>query len=128
MHHAVGLRVSLLDVLRLVDWVLGDDLDPVSICCGQYLVIVMCAATPTRVKSEGDALHAAVGQFLLELVTGVLETLASSLDVVDGDGNVTKALVRVLVAILDLEAWVILGAVVVCEFNQACMHVSLHWT
>lgn len=43
----------------------------------------MYTAVPTRVEGEGDALHAAVGQLLLELVASILEALASSLNVVD---------------------------------------------
>lgn len=57
--------------------------------------------------------HAAVGELLLEGVSGILDTLAGSLDIVDTDTGVTEAAVRLGVAVVDLVVRVILGAVIV---------------
>lgn len=63
--------------------------------------------------------HSPVGEFLLELVSRILDPLARGLDVVDRDTGMAKAFVRVLVAVVDAIAVVTLGAVVVSELDQA---------
>ena len=95
--HAVSLQVRLLDVLSLLNGLLPNDLNPVSVW----------------VKDESNAAHATIGEFLLELVAGILETGAGGLEVVDGDTGVAKAFVWVLVAVVDLVVLVILGAIIV---------------
>jgi hypothetical protein len=57
--------------------------------------------------------HATVGELLLELVAGILDALASGLDVVDGDADVAEAAVGLGVARVDLVLGVVLSAVVV---------------
>ncbi len=102
-YEAITLQVRLLDALRLGDGILADDLDPVAV----------------RVQGEGDAAHAAVAQFLLELVAGVFEALAGGLDAVDADADVAEAFARVAVAVGDFEVGVGLGAVVVGQLEDA---------
>lgn len=107
-HHAVGARVRgdalLLGVLRAPRaGLLRDDLDPVSV----------------GVEREGDVLHAAVGQLLLEPVPGLLEPPTRRLDVVDRDAEVPEAAVRLHVAVADRVARVILGPVVVRQLDDA---------
>lgn len=95
--HAVGLQVRGLAFLSLFDRFLSDNLDPVSVW----------------IKDEGNAAHTSVCELLLELVAGILKTLACGLNVVDGDAGVTEALVRILVAVVDLVVWIVLSTVVV---------------
>jgi hypothetical protein len=64
-------------------------------------------------------LHASVSKLLLELVSGILDALASGLEVVDGDASVAESSVGVLISIVDSVGRIILGAVVVSEFNDA---------
>lgn len=66
-----------------------------------------------------NVLHAAVGELLLEGVPSILDSLAGHCDVVDGDGDVTKAAVGFGVAIHDAVVGVILSAVVVGEFENS---------
>lgn len=63
-------------------------------------------------------MHSSVLQLLLELVPSVLQSLASCLDIVDGDTDVTKALSRVLVAVVRFVRVVILRAVVVRQLDD----------
>jgi hypothetical protein len=64
-------------------------------------------------------LHTPVGKPLLELVSSILDALASGLEVVNGDASVAESSVRVLVSIVDSVGRVILSAVVVSEFDDA---------
>ena len=57
-------------------------------------------------------------QLLLKFVARVLDTLASSLNVVYRDTNVTETS-RIFVAIVDGEVRVVFCSVVVCEFQNA---------
>lgn len=102
-HHAVGADIRLSLVLRLLDGLLADNLNPVAV----------------RVERKGNVPHAAVGELLLELVPGVLDALARGLDVVDADAGVAEAAVRLRVAVVGLEVGVILGAVVVRQLDDA---------
>lgn len=52
--------------------------------------------------------HAAILQLLLELVAGILEALASGLNVVYTDTDMAESLARLLVSVGDLEVRVIL--------------------
>lgn len=63
--------------------------------------------------------HAAVGQPLLEPVAGLVDARAGSLQVLDAHAGVTKAAVRLGVAVVDPVARVVLGAVVVRQLDQA---------
>lgn len=75
---------------------------------------------PVGIEDEGDVLHLAVGEFLLEADAEGLEACARLLDVVDGDGDVTEAAAGVLVSAgVALEVGVGLGAVVVGELEDA---------
>lgn len=107
-HHAVSARVRsdalLLGVLSAPRaGLLRDDLDPVSV----------------GVEREGDVLHAAVGQPLLEPVAGLLEPPARRLDVVDRDADVSEPAVRLLVSAVDRVVCVRLGPVVVRQLDDA---------
>lgn len=62
---------------------------------------------------------APVGQLLLELVAGILDTLACGLNVVDRNASVTEPFVWLGVAVGDLVAVVGLGTVIVGEFDDA---------
>jgi hypothetical protein len=59
--------------------------------------------------------HATVSKLLLELVTGIFNTLACCLDVVDTDARVTEPAVRLFVAVLHRVIGIILSTVVVGE-------------
>jgi hypothetical protein len=62
--------------------------------------------------------HATLGKLLLKRVSGILEPLAGCLDVVDRDGDVAVAPVRLGVSVGDAVVGVVLGAVVVGEFEN----------
>lgn len=70
------------------------------------------------VLGEGDVLHATLGEFLLEWVAGILESLAGGLDVIDGDSDVAESTVRFRVSVGDAVVGVALGAVVVGELQH----------
>jgi hypothetical protein len=70
------------------------------------------------ILDERNVLHAALGEFLLERVPGVLEPLARNLDVINGDSDVAEAAVGFLVAVGDAVVGVALRAVVVGEFED----------
>ena len=75
---------------------------------------------PIRIEDEGNVLHLAVRELLLELDAVALKVCACGLDVVDGDGDVAKAATGVLVSAgVALEGGVGLGAVVVGELEDA---------
>jgi hypothetical protein len=82
---------------------LANDLDPVAI----------------RVQHECDVAHTTVAKLLLELVARILEALTCSLQVIDRDAEMSKALVRFRVAIGDLIAGVVFSAVVVRKLDDA---------
>ena len=102
-YETVFLHARLLDPFRLLDRILPDDLHPVAV----------------GIQGEGDAPHAAVRQFLLELIPSVFEPLAGRLDVVDADANVSEALARIAVAVGNFEGGVVLRAVVVRQLEDA---------
>lgn len=80
-----------------------DNLDPVSV----------------RVLHKGNVLHAAIGKLLLEGIAGILEPLACSLNVVHRNSKVSKSPVRFSVSVDDAVVRVVLGTVVVGEFQNA---------
>ena len=67
---------------------------------------------------ECDVPHPTLGKLLLEGIPGILDSLAGGLDVVNGDGNVSKSTVRFGVSIGHTVVGVTLGAVVVGEFED----------
>lgn len=91
--HAVCGDVSLV-ALGLADGVLGDDLDPVVV----------------GVQSKSDGTHAAVLEALLEGVTGIRDTLAGVLNVVDADADMAETAVLLAIAVVDCVVVVLLGA------------------
>ena len=101
----------------------GDDLDPVPAAASQLIPVSMilnkdCA--PVGVEDERDVPHLSVTGLLLEANAKGLKPVASSLNVVDGDGNVAKATAGVGVAAgVSGEGRVGLGAVVVGELENA---------
>ena len=99
---AVGCRICFFYVLRLLYGIEGDDFNPITV----------------RVKSKGNVTHLPIAQLLLEFKTGVFDALARCLNVVYADTNMTKAFARVRIAICDLEALVILGAVIVGQLQD----------
>lgn len=101
-YHAVGGSISLLNVSSLFNRLLANNLNPVSI----------------RVQGKCNVLHTPVGKLLLELVSSILDALASGLEVVDGDASVAKSSVWILVSVVDSVGRVILSAVVVSEFDD----------
>jgi hypothetical protein len=102
-YHAICACVSVLDVLRLLNWVLPDDFNPITV----------------RVQNEGDMAHASIGELLLELVTRILEPRAGSLYVIYRHAEMPEALVRFRVAVGNLVVWIVFGAVVVSELDNA---------
>lgn len=102
-HHAVGSNISFFDVGSLFNRLLANNLNPVSI----------------RVQGKCNVLHTPVGKLFLELVSGILDALASGLEVVDGDASVAESSVGVLVSIVDSVGRIIFSAVVVSEFDDA---------
>jgi len=64
IYHSVRPRVCSCDAFGFLDRVLSDYLHPVAV----------------RVECKGDGFHAAVCEFLLELVAGVFDSLAGGLD------------------------------------------------
>lgn len=102
-HHAVGARVSLSDALRLLNGLLANDFHPVSI----------------GIQDKGNVPHAPIRQLLLKLVTGILDALAGGLQVVNADAGMAEAAVRLCVAVDDLVLRVVLGAIVVCQLDDA---------
>ena len=75
---------------------------------------------PIGVEDEGNVLHLAVGELLLEADAQALEACAGLLDIVDGDGDVAEAAAGVGVAVgVALEVGVGLCAVVVGELEDA---------
>ena len=105
-HEAIRGNVSGMLVFCLLDWMLPDELDPVSVW----------------IESEGDALHLAVLQPLLKGVAGVADPFACGLDVVDGKTDVAEAFVGVFVAAGDGEVRIRLRAMAVrqCEDAFTC--------
>lgn len=79
-----------------------DDLNPVSI----------------GILSEGDVSHTAFGQFFLEGVAGIFNALAGGFNVVNRDGNVAEATVRLCVSVHHAVVGVVLGAIVVSQFQN----------
>lgn len=63
--------------------------------------------------------HLTVRQLLLKRVAFIFNPLASGLDVVDADTNVAEAFPRVRIPIGNLEIFVVLGSIVVGEFEHA---------
>lgn len=109
-HHSVGIWISLLDGLSLLQRFLSNDFDPVAI----------------RVQNKGNMLHPAISKLLLELVSGILETLASGLDVVHTNAGVAEATVRLFVAGVHGIIGVVLSAVVVSQLdNTFAVHVGV---
>lgn len=104
-YHAVGGNISLLDLGSLLEWLLANDLAPVTI----------------GVEDKGNVPHATVRQLLLERVTAILDALAGGLEVVNADAGVTETAVRLLVAVGDGEVGVVLSAVVVGELRCRLM-------
>jgi hypothetical protein len=102
-YHAVRAGVRVFDTLRLFDWLLADNLNPVAV----------------RVKHESDVAHAPVCQLLLELVAGLLQPLACRLEIIYRYTEMAETFVRFRVAIADLVIWIVFGAVVVCELDDA---------
>lgn len=138
MVHASLGGVGLLDALGLLDGVLANDLDPVIYCCkdcssrgdhacyslsgsrAKAMLFLRSGVSLGKIHEVSDQiLHSAIGELLLKLVAGILDSLASSLDVVYTDANVAEALVRISVTIADLVVVIILSAVVVGKFNDA---------
>jgi hypothetical protein len=101
-YHAVCLQVGCFHSFSLVNWVLTNDLDPVSI----------------RIECKSDATHSSVRQLLLEFVTGIFDSLASSLNVVDTDTSMPETLYRFTVSSCDFIIGVVLGSVVMCQLDQ----------
>jgi hypothetical protein len=97
----VRARIRRIRLDRLI--LALDDLNPVAI----------------GILDERNVLHAALGEFLLEGVPGVLEPLARDFDVINGDGDVAEAAVGFLVAVGNGVVGVALCAVVVGEFEDA---------
>lgn len=102
-YHAIGSDVSLLDAGSLLQRLLANNLNPISI----------------GIQGKSNVVHSSLGQLLLELVAGILNALASGLEVVDGNAGVAKSAVRVLVSIVDGVVGVVLSAVVVGELNDS---------
>lgn len=103
IRRSIRLLALLLRIIRaLAAQPPADNLDPV----------------PIRIKREGDVLHAAVAQSLLEAVAGVLEAAARGLDVVDGDAHVAEAAMRLRIPIIHLVVGVVLRPVVVRQLDE----------
>src|SRR5438445_25682 len=64
-------------------------------------------------------LHPSVSQLFLKFITRILDTLASSLDVVNADAGVSESLVWLAVSVRDVIVRVVLCAVVVSKFNES---------
>lgn len=101
--HLVSRDISRGDTLRLLHALLPDHLYPVVV----------------RIQDKRNVPHAPIRQLLLEPIAGVLNALARRLDVVDADAGVAETAVRVAVAVVDLVVRVVLGAVVVRQFDEA---------
>ena len=74
---------------------------------------------PIGIEHECDMSHSSIRELFLELVTRVLETLATRLQVVDRDAEMPEAAARVGITVGDFKFGVILGAVVVGELNDS---------
>lgn len=72
-----------------------------------------------RIQDESNVPHASVRKLLLELVASIFKALASGLEIIYRNTQVTKALVWLRVAIGDLVIWVILGAIIVRQLDDA---------
>lgn len=68
-------------------------------------------------KHKGNVSHAPIGQLLLPLNAMLVESLTCSVNVVDRDANVAKAL-RLIVAVVVLEVLLVFGAMVMSQFEQ----------
>jgi hypothetical protein len=75
----------------------GNNLNPVSIW----------------IENKGNMLHSAVTKFLLELVARILDSLAGSLDVVDGNAQMAETTMGLSIAIVHLVFSVVLCSIVV---------------
>ena len=82
--------------------VTADDLDPVSI----------------GILDKSDVPHTALCELLLEGIAGILKSLASGLNVIHRDSNVTKSAVRLGVTVDNAVVGIILGAMVMSEFQD----------
>ena len=70
------------------------------------------------VLSKSNVLHTTIGELLLEWVAGIFNSLASGLDVVDGDSDMSEATVRLSVAIDNVVVRVSLSTIVVSKFKD----------
>jgi len=89
-HHSVCACICVRLFLCLFDWLLTNDLNPISI----------------RVQDKGDTPHTPIRELLLELVALVFQSLACCLDIVDADSQVTEALVWFCVTVVHLVVFV----------------------
>lgn len=80
-----------------------DNLDPVTI----------------RILGEGNVLHATISELLLERIASTFNSLAGRFDIVNRDGNVTKAAMRFRVSVGYAVIGVILCAIVVGELQNS---------
>lgn len=62
-------------------------------------------------------MHTSILQLLLEAISGIAQSLAGSLDVVDANTDMAKAL-RLLVTVMRFEVGIILSAVVVGQLDD----------
>lgn len=90
-------------------------------CRSDVLIVPADDLNPVAVGILGksNVLHPTLRQLLLEGVACILESLARRLDVVNRDGDVTKSTVWLGVSVYDAVVGVILGTVVVSEFQHA---------
>ena len=101
-HHSVCLSIRLLDALGFVKRILADNLNPISIW----------------IQRKGNVPHATICQLFLELVPGILESLARSLNVVNAHAGMSETFSGLRVSCRNLIFGIVLGAVVMCQFDE----------
>lgn len=91
--------------------------------CGRSLILIIATddfhPVAIGILDKSNISHPTLGEFLLEGVASVLESLAGDLNVVNGDGDVPEASIGFGVAVDDAIIGVVLSAIVVGEFQDA---------
>jgi len=100
--HSVSRGVCSFDIFGLLKRALAYDFDPISV----------------RIQSESNVPHSTICQLLLELVTGILDPLTSSLNVVYTDASMSKTPVWLRVTGGNFVFGIIFGSVVVGQFDE----------
>lgn len=101
-YHLVCANIGSGHTLCLLERLLAHNFYPISV----------------RIQSKSDVTHPAVAELLVKLVPGILNSLTCLLDIIYADADMAKSSMGLDVAVVDLEASIILCAVVVGQLDD----------